>query len=49
VLLGRVAWDERPCVELDLSDTTLDAARSALEGVVADPQLVLAAHYDSRS
>lgn len=49
VLLGRVGWDERTCVELDLSDATLDAARAALEGSVPDPQLVLAAHYDSRS
>ena len=47
--LAHVAWDEGACVEVDLSESGLEAARARLGSKIRDPQIVVAANYDSRS
>lgn len=47
--LAHVAWDEGACVEVDLSGSGLEAARARLGSKIRDPQIVIAANYDSRS
>jgi hypothetical protein len=49
VLLAHASWDEASIVKLDLSAKALTAACSEVDSLAMAPQLVLAAHHDSRS
>jgi predicted DNA-binding WGR domain protein len=49
VELAHASWDEDACVEVDVSEAGLAAARTRIGAAIAEPRLLIAASYDSRS